>query len=524
MATVSYIQEHNQSPAAMKAVIDYCQQEKKVYDEISGRRLVSGVNCDGENAYKEFMATKKAYHKTDGMFFYQYTQSFSSKENVTPEQAHEIALEFAEKAWQGYEVMVATHCDRDHIHSHFVINSVGFEDGLKLRQSPNTLKSLRKLSDEICEEHNLSVLKPYDKSGMKMSTKEYRVAVRGQSWKFKLMADIETAMEFSGSKQDFVDNMSSLGYSMTWTPQRKYITFLCPNGMKCRDIKLHEDKFLKENIENELRIRESKYDDGSKTEVQKVAEQHRDVVGRDENNFYSDSGQGRGNGAVENGGEFPTGVVQEDRQNTDSDGNGRVYESSGEHRHGVLYEDGERLPRGADSSQGGYLNENGTDGEEYSEDTGTDDGQHRTGWEESRELYEQHLAERERAGTGFSGSGEEGRSYYSREVDSNFDSVLGGIDSLASSVSKIIDDSSEDPEERRKRIQAEENAETIGTMLGTAIGLTAEAISSAKAKREQEVEEERQRYYEEESYYKNEYEDYDEDYDEDENAGFGLSM
>ena len=515
MATISYIQEHNQSAAAMKAVIDYCGQEKKVFDKLSGRRLVSGVNCDGENAYKEFMATKKAYHKTDGMFFYQYTQSFSPKENITPEQAHEIALEFAEKAWKGYEVMVATHSDRDHIHSHFVINSVSFEDGLKLRQSPNTLRTLRKMSDEICEEHGLSVLKPYDKSGIKMSTREYRVAVKGQSWKFKLMADIETAMEYSGSRQDFVDNMSSLGYSMTWTPQRKYITFLCPNGMKCRDIKLHEEKFLKENIENELRIRESKYDDGSKTEVQKVAQRHRNVAGRDEDSLYSDSGQGRGNGAAENSGDFPTGAVQEDRQNSDSEGNGRVYESSGEHRHGVLHEDGERLPRGADSSQEGYLNQNRTDGEEYQSNTIKDGRKYQTGWEESRELFEQHLAERERAGAGYSGSGEEGRYTVRGEVDSDFDSVLGGIDSIASSVAKIIDDSSEDPEERRKRIEAEENAEAIGAILGTAIGLTAEAINSAKARREQEIEEQR-RYNEEE---------YDEDdYDENEDIGFGPSM
>ena len=517
MATISYIQEHNQSVAAMKAVIVYCQQEKKVYDSLSGRRLVSGVNCDGENAYKEFMATKKAYHKADGMFFYQYTQSFSPKENITPEQAHEIALEFAEKAWQGYEVMVATHSDREHIHSHFVINSVGFEDGLKLRQSPNTLKALRRLSDEICGEQGLSVLKPYDKSGMKMSTKEYRVAVRGQSWKFKLMADIETAMEYSGSRRDFVDNMSSLGYSMTWTSQRKYITFLCPNGMKCRDIKLHEEKFLKENIENELRIRESKYDGDAKTDEQKIAQRHRDVAGRDEDNLYTYSGQGGRDGTIENSGEFPTGVVQEDRQNPDSNRNGQVYGTGSEHRHGVLYEAGEYLSGGISAGKNRDNLEYGTDGEEYSGDTRQNASEYRTGWEESRELYEQHLAERERAGTGFSGSGEEGRSYYSREVDSNFDSVLGGIDSLASSVSKIIDDSSENPEERRKRIEAEENAEAIGAILGTAIGLTAEAISSAKSKQDQEIEE-RQRYYEEE------YEDYDEYYDGDEDTGFGLSM
>ena len=63
MATVSYIPESRQSISAMKAVIDYCLQQKKVADEDSGRRLVSGVNCSGENAFTEFMATKTAHHK-----------------------------------------------------------------------------------------------------------------------------------------------------------------------------------------------------------------------------------------------------------------------------------------------------------------------------------------------------------------------------------------------------------------------------------------------------------------------------
>ena len=101
--------------------------------------------------------------------------------------------------------------------------------------------------------------------------------------------------------------------------------------------------------------------------------------------------------------------------------------------------------------------------------------------------------------------------------------VTTDLSSLLKAVSRIVDNPAEDDEERRKRIEAEENAEAIGAILGTAIGLTAEAISSAKAKREQEIEE-RQRYYEEESYYKNEYEDYDDDYDDNEDAGFGLSM
>ena len=98
MATVTYIRESKQSISAMKGVIDYCCQDKKVYDEISNQRLISGINCDGENAFKEFMATKKSYGKTDGMNFYQYIQSFSPDENITREQICKIIVEYCKYA------------------------------------------------------------------------------------------------------------------------------------------------------------------------------------------------------------------------------------------------------------------------------------------------------------------------------------------------------------------------------------------------------------------------------------------
>ena len=85
MATVSFIPESNQSISAMKGVIAYCLQQKKVADEDSGRRLVGGVNCNGENAFMEFMTTKTAHEKTGGMTFYHYVQSFSPTEKVTAE-------------------------------------------------------------------------------------------------------------------------------------------------------------------------------------------------------------------------------------------------------------------------------------------------------------------------------------------------------------------------------------------------------------------------------------------------------
>ena len=255
MATVSFIPESHQSISAMKAVIEYCLQQKKVADEDSGRRLVSGVNCNGENAFTEFMATKTAHHKKGGMNFYHYVQSFSPTESVTAEQVHEIGLAFAKKAWPGHEVLVTTHTDVAHLHNHFVINSVHYENGRKLRQNPGTLTKLRSLSDGICLEHELSVLEPYKKDGANISSREYRAAAKGDSWKFKLMSDIDFVMNRSGSRADFIREMQRLSYGVTWTDERKYITFTCPNGMKCRDIRLHDEKYLKEVLEYEFTIR-----------------------------------------------------------------------------------------------------------------------------------------------------------------------------------------------------------------------------------------------------------------------------
>ncbi len=315
MATVTYIRESKQSISAMKGVIDYCCQDKKVYDKISNQRLISGINCDGENAFSEFLATKKSYKKTNGMNFYQYVQSFSPEENITPQQVHEVALEFAEKAWTGYEVLVATHCDAQHIHSHFVINSVSFQNGKKLRQNPNTLKSLRALSDEICRHHNLSTLESYRKDGLKISTREYRTAVKGQSWKFKLMNDIDKTMNISGNKEDFINAMSIMGYSVIWTDDRKYITYQCPNKMKCRDIKLHNDKYLKGSMENEFRYRQEQYFGKPQAEKQQLADSDRTALRRNESDFDSVTSQRGRTQSVENSNNLSAGAVQPDFKN-----------------------------------------------------------------------------------------------------------------------------------------------------------------------------------------------------------------
>lgn len=470
MATVTYIRESKQSISAMKGVIDYCCQDKKVYDEISNQRLVIGINCDGENAFKEFMATKKSYGKTDGMNFYQYVQSFSPEENITPHQAHEIAIEFAEKAWTGYEVLVATHCDVQHIHSHFVINSVSFENGKKLRQNPNTLNSLRALSDEICRHHNLSTLEPYSKDGMKISTREYRTAVKGQSWKFKLMNDIDKAMNISGSKEDFINTMSIMGYSVTWTDDRKYITYQCPNKMKCRDIKLHNDKYLKGSMENEFRYRQEQYFGKPQAEEQQLTYCDRTALRRNESNLNSFSSERGRTQSVENGNNISAGTLQPDFKNLNRRPDGGLSgENSGnqQRQYGINLEE---LSVGAEENFG-------TDSERNQVCANADDRIYPTGWEESRRVFEQYLTKRSGVGIGNSVTGEEVNSADNIKMDSNNCAVLGSINSLAESLSRIIDDESEDEEERRKRIVAEQNGSDIGTLLGLTAGLIAGAIS-----------------------------------------------
>lgn len=470
MATVTYIRESKQSISAMKGVIDYCCRDKKVYDKISNQRLISGINCDGENAFSEFLATKKSYKKTDGMNFYQYVQSFSPEENITPQQAHEVALEFAEKAWTGYEVLVATHCDAQHIHSHFVINSVSFENSKKLRQNPNTLKSLRALSDEICRHHNLSTLEPFSKEGMKISTREYRTAVKGQSWKFKLMNDIDKAMNISGSKEDFINAMSIMGYTVTWTDDRKYITYQCPNKMKCRDIKLHNDKYLKGSMENEFRYRQEQYFGKSQAEEQQLADSDRATIGRNKSDFDSVTSERGRTQSVENSNNLSAGAVQYDFKNLNGRPNGAI---SGENSGNQQRQYEINLEELSDGTKESFR----TDAERNQVGSVADDRIYPTGWEESRRVFEQYLEKR--SGTGISDcvTSEEVNSADNLKMDSNNHTVLGSINSFAESLSRIIDDESEDEEERRKRIEAEQNGSDIGTLLGLAAGLIAGAIS-----------------------------------------------
>ena len=254
MAIVHFVnyKRGTQSRAAMRGVMLYIMQERKTAWEDGP--LVSGINCQPQSVYDDFLNTKLLYHKDGGVMFYHMVQSFPKGAAVDPRQAHEAARRLAEY-FDGCEVLVCTHVDREHIHSHCVINSVNFETGKKLHMAKEQIQELMRRNDAICLEMGLPVFEAAAQKSRGMSGAEYHTALKGQSWKLRLMNTIDACMKYAADKDAFVSLMASEGYAVRWENGRKYITYTTPDGMKCRDNKLHEEKYCKEAIEREFRIR-----------------------------------------------------------------------------------------------------------------------------------------------------------------------------------------------------------------------------------------------------------------------------
>ena len=254
MAIVHFVnyKRGTQSRAAMRGVMLYVMQEKKTAWE--GKPLVSGINCQPQSAYDDFLNTKLLYHKDGGVMFYHMVQSFPKGAAVDPRQAHEAARRLAEY-FDGCEVLICTHVDREHIHSHCVINSVNFDTGKKLHMAKEQLQELMRRNDAICQEMGLPVFDAPTQQARGMSGAEYHTALKGQSWKLRLMNTIDECMKYAADKDAFGSLMASEGYAVRWESTRKYITYTTPDGLKCRDNKLHEEKYCKEAMEHEFRIR-----------------------------------------------------------------------------------------------------------------------------------------------------------------------------------------------------------------------------------------------------------------------------
>ena len=456
LVKINYKNQTDHFESVMKNVIAYClRPDKTAADE--SLFTTAGQNCSPEICFEQFMATKAAWQKRDGLFFKHYVQSFRFDEDITPEKANEIAVEFASKAWEGYEVMIATHVDRAHIHSHFILNTVHPDTGKKIREDKQNIMRLRQINDEICLSHGLSVLPPYNKNqrSKTMGGREYHSAYKGQSWKMRLRTAIKIAMEQSYTHEDFIASMESQGYGVRWERTRKNITYTCyrepkfKDGKyrKCNDDKLNDDKYLKGNMEYEFEIRE-------------------EIIRR------------RAYGASEYG--------------TDTTDNGDDIRRRMDCFNANAYENGSSdygYRAGAfGNAEGNEAFGEGTEGTDSREHPNLDGEIRRTGWESERESCFSHRSSQI---FGRSSVGATPR----RNGSANGIGVASvGIHGLASAMSIVDDDGNKTPEEIEAEERARLSAGNAGALIGVAAGVAMELINRESNTTDEEPTEDNQEF------------------------------
>ena len=191
------------------AALSYAENDSKT----DRKMYVSGINCSKQNAYAEMVAVQRRFGMRGKVVGYHGIQSFAAGE-VTPEQAFEIGKVTARKMWgDRYQVLVTVHLNTDNVHCHFVVNPVSYKDGVKFKNKIGDHKELRRVSDEICREHGLSVLENSNFYGV--HKKDYWRHKSGKkTHRDYLREDVEYCLSFATSPREFENQLYALGYTL----------------------------------------------------------------------------------------------------------------------------------------------------------------------------------------------------------------------------------------------------------------------------------------------------------------------
>ena len=178
-------------------------------------RFVSGINCSPSTARDEMLAVKKRFGKENGTVAYHGYQSFAPGE-ATPELAHEIGVKLATQLWgDRYQVIVATHLDKEnHLHNHFVVNTVSFADGIKYHRTKKDYHEMQTVSDELCREYGLSVIEQ-PQQGRGKQYGEWRAEQEQRpTWRGLIRSDIDEAIRQAMTERQFFDALQKKGYTV----------------------------------------------------------------------------------------------------------------------------------------------------------------------------------------------------------------------------------------------------------------------------------------------------------------------
>ena len=257
MAINKTINKRTNSHGAMRNCIEYVLREGKTDQHlvhIIGPYPYEEVNYD--LVYQSFLEEKRLWGKDSGRMYAHNVISWHKDEKITPEQALEFGIAFAEKWFSGFQTVVSVHKDKDHIHCHLVTNSVSYENGKKLHNSRKDLERMKQLTNQMCRERGLTVAgkgKHFDGSqietGEVIAWSKDKYNLFRQQKKDSFVADcamvVLTVMESCISREQFIKEMGNLGWNVNWTENRKHITFQNSEGKKVRDSNLSKTFHLK---------------------------------------------------------------------------------------------------------------------------------------------------------------------------------------------------------------------------------------------------------------------------------------
>ncbi len=222
---MAYTRIHAIKSTVTKAVNYICNPDKT-----EQQLLVDSFGCHPDTARHDFDYALCRTKSSDKNLAYHLIQSFAKGE-VSYEEAHRIGIELADRLLEGkYSYVVATHVDKGHPHNHIIFCAADNIDHKKYNACKKSYYHIRQLSDELCKEHNLSIIEPSGRKGKKYV--EWKAEQEGISWKKRLQADIDECIKLSESYEEFLRLIREKGYKITGEkigdPHAKYIKFLAP--------------------------------------------------------------------------------------------------------------------------------------------------------------------------------------------------------------------------------------------------------------------------------------------------------
>ena len=222
---MAYTRIHAIKSTVKKAVAYICNPDK-TEDQL----LIDTFGCGVETAAIDFDSALRQTRPTDKNLAFHLIQSFAKGE-VSHEEAHRIGIELADKLLQGkYSYVIATHTDKGHPHNHIIFCAADFVDHNKYYDNKKSYRHIRQLSDELCKEHNLSIIEPSGRKGKKYV--QWKAEQEGSSWKKRLQEDIDECVRIAKSYEDFLHLIKEKGYTVTGEkigdPHSKYIKFTAP--------------------------------------------------------------------------------------------------------------------------------------------------------------------------------------------------------------------------------------------------------------------------------------------------------